>query len=529
MANKIVVDPVTRIEGHLKVEVTVENGAAVDAKCIGTMFRGLEQIVLDKDPRDVPYVTERVCGVCAGVHGWASCLAIEEAHGATVPEMARVLRNLMMGAMWLHNHVLHFYHLAALDYIDPTAVLNYQGSVPELVAVKDKIKALADAGDLYPLLPSYKPDDFCVKDPDLVTELVYHYLRALEIQAKGRKASAIFAGKQPHHSSMVVGGVTCYPTLGQVQQFKRIINEVIDFVRNVYIPDALLLATGPLLPLEKASVGATAGHYLSYGGYPLDGSGTSYLFPSGVIFDNNFDRVQPFDPAEITEQVDFSWYKNEPRPGHPSERETVVDLDKEEGYSFVKAPRYKDKPMEVGPLARVLVMNNETFMGLMREYNIKRPGVVMRHAARAVDTLVMADAVTKWIDELIKLIGETGVYGAAGNALIHDTDHWEPPFEGAGAGLNEAPRGALGHWIRISGKKVKQYQMVVPTTWNASPQDKQGQRGPIEEALIGAPVPDLDNPLNIVRIIRSFDPCLACAIHITHPKGKAFVPLYPVF
>ncbi|RJX23703.1 MAG: nickel-dependent hydrogenase large subunit, partial [Dethiobacter sp.] len=229
MAKKIVIDPVTRIEGHLKVEVEVENGVVVDAHCIGTMFRGLEQIVIGKDPRDVPYVTERACGVCAGVHGWASCMAVEQAHGATVPEMGRIIRNLMMGALWLHDHVLHFYHLAALDYIDPTAVLKYAGNVPGLVAVKEKIKALADAGDLHPILPSYAPDDFSVRDPELVTQLVYNYLQALEIQAKGRKMSAIFAGKQPHHSSMIPGGVTFYPTLGQVEQFRHILKEVIAF------------------------------------------------------------------------------------------------------------------------------------------------------------------------------------------------------------------------------------------------------------------------------------------------------------
>lgn len=529
MSNKIVIDPVTRIEGHLKVEVEVANGVVTDARCVGTMFRGLEQIVAGKDPRDVPYVVERVCGVCSGVHGWASCMAVEEAHGATVPEMGRVLRNLMMGALWLHDHILHFYHLAALDYIDPTAVLQYTGSVPELVAVRDKIKALADAGDLHPVLPAYKPDDFCVRDPEVVTTLVHHYLQALEIQGKGRKASAIFAGKQPHHSSMVVGGVTFYPTLGQVEHFRRLVNEMISFIKNVYIPDALFLATGPLLPLEKASIGATAGHYLSFGGYPLDAAYSKFLFPSGVIFDNKFDAVQPFDPREIREEVDYAWYKDEPRPGHPADRETTVDLNKDRGYSFVKAPRYQGKPMEVGPLARMLIMKPPAFVNLMRDLQVTKPGVVMRHAARAVDALVMADVINGWTDELVTLIKETGVYGSGGNASIHDTAHWEPPFEGAGSGLNEAPRGGLGHWITISGKKVKRYQMVVPTTWLASPVDKDGQRGPIEESLIGAPVPDPDNPINVVRIIRSYNPCLACAIHLSHPRGDRIIPLNPVF
>ena len=215
-----------------------------------------------------------------------------------------------MGALWLHDSILHFYHLSALDYIDPTAVLNYQGSDPDLVAVKEKIKVLAEAGDLHPLLPSYEPDEFCVRDPEVATQLVHHYLKALEIQAKGRKAAAIFSGKQPHHSAMVVGGVTNYPNLEQVQQFRRILNEVIYFAKNTYLPDAFYLAKGPLAPLEKASVGASAGNYISFGGYPLDSSGSKFLFPSGVVFNNKFDQVLPFDPEEIREELDFAWYKD---------------------------------------------------------------------------------------------------------------------------------------------------------------------------------------------------------------------------
>lgn len=444
-----------------------------------------------------------------------------------MPEMGRIIRNLIMGALWLHDHVLHFYHLAALDYIDPTAILSYNGGVPELVAVKDKIKALADAGDLHPILPSYKPDDFCVNDPGLVTQLVYNYIQALDIQAKGRKAAAVFSGKQPHHSSIVVGGVTSYPTLGQIQQYKKLIDEIVTFTRNVYIPNALLLAEGPLLPLEVNAVGATAGHYMSYGAFPQSQDDSDLLFPPGVIFNNSFNDIQPLDLAEIREELAYSWYQDEPVPADPAVSFTNVDMDKEKGYSFIKAPRYQGKPIEVGPLARMLVMQNPTFMGLMNKYNIKTPGLVMRHAARAVDSLVMADTIYSWIDELTQLLGETGVYGGEGNALIHDKENWEPVMEGKGVGLIEAPRGALGHWIEIADKKTKQYQMIVPSTWNASPIDEKGQHGPYEEALIGAPVPDPENPLNVVRIIRSFDPCLACAIHIIHPKGDRVFSTVP--
>lgn len=526
MSKKITIDPVTRIEGHLKVEVSVQGGKVTDARCSGTMFRGLEQIAIGKDPRDVPYITERACGVCAGVHGWASCVAVEQAHGAKVPEMGRILRNLMIGALWLHDHVLHFYHLAGLDYIDPTAILQYRGNVPALVGVKEKVQALASAGDLHPLLPSYKPDEYCVRDPEVVTTIVHHYLQALDIQAKGRKASAIFAGKQPHHSTMVVGGVTQFATLEQIAQFTRIIGEVIEFIRNVYIPDVFALATRYLLPLETQSVGATAGHYLSYGGFPIGPEGKDLLFPAGVIMNNDFADMQPFSERDISEDVDYAWYKDALKPGHPSAAGTQVDLGKSKAYTFIKAPRYQGKPMEVGPMARMLIMRHPQFMDLITRYNIRRPGMVMRHAARAIDTLVMADAVEQWIGDLTKTLGKSGIYGTAGNAMIHDTSRWEPPAAGKGAGLIEAPRGALGHWIEVADRKVKQYQMVVPTTWNGSPVDSDGQPGPIEQALIGAPVPDVDNPLNVVRIIRSFDPCLACAIHVVHAKGRRslFVP-----
>lgn len=441
--------------------------------------------------------------------------------------MGRVIRNLIMGALWLHDHILHFYHLAALDYIDPTAVLSYNGQVPELIAVKDKVKALADAGDLHPILPSYAPDEFCVRDPETVTQLVYNYIQALDKQAKGRKAAAVFSGKQPHHSSIVVGGVTSYPTLGQIQQYKKLIDELAAFTKEVYIPNALLLAEGPLLPLEQNSVGATAGHYMSFGGFLMSQDDNDVLFPPGVIFENKFSDIQALDLTAIKEELTYSWYKDEPIPADPATSFTNVDLDKGKGYSFIKAPRYQGKPVEVGPLARMLTMKNPTFMGLMDKYNITNPGLVMRHAARAVDSLVMVDAVYGWIDELTQLIGETGVYGNEGNAQIHDTENWEPVMKGKGVGLIEAPRGALGHWVEIADQKTKQYQMIVPSTWNASPIDDNGQRGPYEQALIGAPVPDPENPLNVVRIIRSFDPCLACAIHIIHPKGDKIFSTVP--
>lgn len=503
MAQKIVIDPVTRIEGHLKIEVMVENGVVTDAWTVGTAARGFEILLKGKDPRDATYVTERICGVCAGPHGWTSSVAVENAHGAVLPEAARIIRNLIIGAMWLHNHPLHFYHLSALDYLDILAVAEYRGNDPQLLAVKDRIVALVKQGDTAPLTPRYEPDEFSVRDPEIVITAVAHYLKALEMQAKARKLSAIFGGKQPHQSSIVACGVTIKPNAQQIMKFKSILQELIKFAREVYVPDVLAFGTGPLLPLAQAGVGGGEGNFLTYGVFPLADGST--LFKSGVIFDGKLNDRQPLDQNRITEDVKHSWLKDEPVK-HPAEMDTVFDLDKEGAYSFLKAPRYEQRAMEVGPLARMLVQQPPGFMNLIKEYQIKI-GAVARHAARAFETLLLCEAMETWIEELPALL-------AGKDARIHDTEHWKPPKTGTGQGLLDAPRGALGHWIEIEDHKIKNYQMVVPTTWNFSPRDEQGNRGPVETALLGVPVPDPDNPINIVRVVRSYDPCLSCAVHL---------------
>lgn len=510
MAQRIVIDPVTRIEGHLRVEIEVADGKVKEAWAVGTMARGMEVLLIGKDPRDATYVTERVCGVCAGSHGWVSSVAVENAHGAALPETARVLRNLMLGAMWLHDHPLHFYHLSALDYLDITAVAAYKGSDRGLLGVKDKVSALIKMGDTAPLTPRYKPDEFCVKDPEMVTTAVAHYLQALEMQARARKMSAILGGKQPHQSTIVAGGVTMLPNAQLVEQFRSMLNEQADFIRNVYVADVLAFGAGPLLPLAKAGVGGGFGNFLSFGGFPLKDNG--WLFKPGVVFDKNLSRVESFDQKEITEQVKNSWYEDSADGLHPSKGTTVFSLDKQGAYSFVKTPHYKDRPMEVGPLARMMVQQPKELMDIIGKYGIQT-GAVARHAARAVETLLLLDAMYNWLDELVGLIGK-------GETRIHDTEHWDPPAAGEGMGLLEAPRGGLGHWISIKDHKIANYQMVVPTTWNFCPKNDKGVRGPLEEALIGVPVPDPENPINVVRVIRSFDPCLACAIHIIKPDSN---------
>lgn len=508
MGQKIVIDPVTRIEGHLKIEIEVENGVVKDAWSSSTMFRGLEILLQGKDPRDASYITERVCGVCAGSHGWVSALALDDAYGVELPEGGRLIRNLILGAMWLHDHPLHFYHLCALDYIDVMAVADYKGNDAKLNAVKDKIVKLVKAGDTSPLTPRYNPDQFSVKDPEIVTSAVAHYLQALEMQAKAKKMSALFGGKQPHQSSIVVGGVTYYPDAQQVAQYQSMLLEQINFLENVYLADVVAFGTGPLLPLAQAGLGAGPGNYGSFGGFPQ--ANGEFFLPAGIILDGDINNVQKFDPAKVVEDGKFAWLKDNDEPLHPSVGVTAVDLDKADAYTFMKAPRYDGKPVELGPLARMLVMKPQPLMDLITKYNIK-PGAVARHAARAVETVLLAREMLKWVTELQDMM-------AKGNIRIHDTAHWATPETGKGMGLMEAPRGGLGHWIDIKDKKIANYQLVVPSTWNQSSRDAKGVRGPMEEALIGVPVPDVENPINVVRVVRSFDPCLACAVHLIEPN-----------
>ncbi len=510
MTQKIVIDPVTRIEGHLAIEVEVENGKVKNAWSKGTMFRGLEALLRGKDPRDASYVTDRVCGVCSASHQWASALALDDAFGSDVPDGGRLIRNLILGAQWLHDHPLHFYHLSALDYIDIMAVAQYKGSDPGLNAVKGKIMKLVQVKDTAPLTPRYEPDEFSVTDPEIVTAAVAHYLKALEIQAKAKRMGALLGGKMPHNAAIVVGGVTAYPDMQILSQYRSLLNEVVDFVENVYVKDVLMFGTGPLLPLAAAGIGASAGHYLSYGGFPNSAGNKDLLYPAGVIFDNKTDQVERVNYDLIKEYVGYSWYDDGPGR-HPLEGETAVNRDKEKGYSFIKAPRYVGRAMEVGPLARMMVAKPEAFMKLINS-GVK-PGAVARHAARAVETLVITKQIYRWLDEVTEQV-------ASGKCRIHDTDTWEVPENATGAGLNEAPRGALGHWINIRNKKIENYQLVVPSTWNLSPRDDKGVPGPVEQALIGTPVPDVNNPLNVVRIVRSFDPCISCAVHIIEPDSN---------
>ncbi len=508
MGKRITVDPVTRIEGHLKIEVELENGKVKDAWSSGTMARGFEALLTGKDPRDASWVTSRFCGVCFSVHTMASAAALDEAFGAEVPDGGRILRNLIMASEYLYDHIIHFYHLTALDYLDIMAIANYKGKDAELLAVKDKIVSLVKRGDTHPLTPRYEPDDFSVADPDIVIMAVKHYLDALKIQVTAKNMGAILGGRAPHFQTIVVGGVTQVPSVDQLGRFKSMLAEVTAFIKNVYMKDVLLFATGPLFPLAKLGVGGGHLNYLSYGSFPEDSSGKNLFFKPGVIKNGNIPNPEEFDQQKITESVKHAWYRAKD-PVHPYEGEQVFDLNKSDAYSFVKAPRYDGMPFEVGPQARMFIMQEPNLMGLVKA-GVK-PGAVARHGARMLETVMLADQMQVWLGELIDLMGKPGF-------KVHDTANYEPPNSGEGSGYYEAPRGALGHWIKIKDKKIENYQAVVPSTWNASPRDEKGQRGQYEESLIGTPVPDPENPINIVRVIRSFDPCLACAVHVIHPR-----------
>jgi len=533
----ITIDPLTRIEGHLKVEVNVSDGVVTDAKVSGTMARGIEQLLVGKDPRDATYVTERICGVCFAAHGWTSSIAVESAHGTTnLPNAARLLRNLIVGACWLHDLPLHFYHLSALDYLDLSVLANYTGSDTYINKVKNLVISELNYPPVEgqyagPLLPTYQADGFCINDLTTVASAVGHYLDALQMQVKAKKMSALFAGKQPHQSGIIAGGVTQAPSLDQRNLFRTMLNEQISFINNVYVNDVLTLGTGPLLGLATSTVGVGYQNYLSYGGFP-EANG-SFLYPEGAVVNGSLAAsTRSAIETLITEDVTNGWYVSG-TGGHPSQTVQDFDLNRTGAYTFVKAPRYNGQPMEVGPLARMMAAIKrpshpaynhsavQTFISLVQQG--VQPGAVARHAARALETQMLCDAMLRWLDELDSALNTPG--GGGGNITIHDTAHWDPPNSGQGFGMTEAPRGALGHWIRIDNQKINRYACVVPTTWNASPADSSQVIGPFEKALIGCPVPDTDNPINVGRIIRSFDPCMACAVHLIKPNGdvKKFV------
>lgn len=468
MATTITIDPVTRIEGHLKIEVTVDlvGGVqqVVDAKSSGTMFRGFEKILLGRDPLDAPHLTQRICGVCPVSHGMASCLTLEQALGVAPPDNGRILRNLVLGANFVQSHILHFYHLAAPDYIDTTGLL-----------------------DMSPWTPRYVTPDMV--GGSTASALVGHYVDALRMRRRAHQMGAIFGAKLPCSPSFVPGGCTAVVKAENVADFRALLTDLRSFIDGTYVPDVLAVAG---IFGDYYQLGVGCGNLLAYGVFDLDVAGHSKLLGRGRYTDG---ASQPVDTDHITEYVKYSWYTGSSGGRNPVNGVTEPNVHKAGAYSFIKSPRYLDQVHEVGPLARMWV-NGDYSRGI---------SALDRIAARALECKKVADAMDAWLDEL-----------APGQPVYQ---YGATPQQGTGVGLTEAPRGALGHWLEIDQARIAHYQVVAPTNWNASPQDDMDQPGPIEQALIGTPVSDLTQPIEVLRVVHSFDPCLACSVHMVRPKS----------
>ena len=557
----VVVDPVTRIEGHLRIEAEVDGGSVKDAWSSSTMFRGIELILKGRDPRDAWAFTQRICGVCTTVHAIASIRAVENAVGAVPPPNARILRNLIIGSQCVQDHVIHFYHLHALDWVDIVSALSadpaktsalaesisdWPLSSPKYFAsIRDRIKGFVERGQLGPFANAYWGHPAYVLPPEANLMAVAHYLEALEWQRDVIKIHAILGGKNPHLQSFLVGGMAtpidpdraASLNAGSIAQLKELAAKARDFVTKVYIPDLLAVAS---FYKNWAGYGAGVGNYLVYGEYPEDDSAKPALFlPPGVIRKRDLSKVEAFDPSKITEHVKHSWYeyeggddqalhpsKGETRPKYTGPNPPYERLDTAAKYSWLKSPRYDGEPMEVGPLARMLVAYGSgharvkelvgavlTKLGVGPEARVSTLG---RVAARGIETQVLAEKLGEWIDQLAANM-------ARRELRIHDNSKWEPsswPKDCTGAGFHEAPRGALGHWVHIKDGVIANYQCVVPSTWNAGPRDAKGRRGPYEEALLGTPVADPAKPIEILRTVHSFDPCMACGVHVVDASRR---------
>ena len=563
MSNRIVIDPITRIEGHLRVEIEVKDGKVIDAFSSGTMVRGFEKILKGRDPRDAWAFTERACGVCTTVHALASVRTVEDALGITVPPNAELVRNLMFCAQYLQDHVVHFYHLHALDWVDVVSALKadpvatsgiaqsisiWPKSSPKYFAdVQKRIAAFVQSGQLGIFANGYW-GHAAYKLPAEVNLLgVAHYLEALEWQKEIVKVHTIFGGKNPH-PSYLVGGVPCSVNIDDANALNaerlayvgRLFDEAVDFVNQVYIPDLLAVAG---FYKDWGAIGGGLENYLAYGDLPVNGYGdpSHFKFPRGIILKRNLAEVIPVDGRsadQIQEFISSSWYEYSAgdRAGlHPWSGETNLKysgptppydyLDVTKKYSWLKTPRWKGHPMEVGPLARMLVAYaaghdevKEAVGGVLKALDVPVTALFStlgRTAARGIETQLIARWSKEFYAQLLANIKN-------GDTRMSNGARWDPetwPAEARGVGMTEAPRGALAHWIVIKNKKIDNYQLVVPSTWNASPRDPAGERSAYEASLLGTPIHDPEKPLEILRTIHSFDPCLACAVHLYDERG----------
>ena len=558
MSKRITIDPITRIEGHLRIDVEVDQGKVQKAWASSTMWRGIERILVGRDPREAWLFTQRFCGVCTTVHALASVRAVEDALDLEIPLNAQYIRNLILIAHALHDHVVHFYQLSALDWVDVTQVLNAdpakaasiaeslsdwpENSAKQMAAVKARVKGLVDSGQLGPFAHGYWGHPAMKLPPEINLIAVSHYLQALEYQRYANQVVAILGGKTPHIQNVAVGGVAnainlesdAAMNVDRLYQMKSLLDKIVSFVQNVYVPDVCAIAG--LYP-DWFSYGAGVTNYLSVPDLPLDGKSTQFELPGGFISNGDLSKLVPITGQKdetwrkaVTEDSAHAWYKGG-GPLHPWKGETdpdFTDWEADKKYSWVKAPRYNGQPAQVGPLANVLVgyaqghplMKKWTDAALEKISAIAHvkatPSMLHstlgRHGARAIRAAVLSElAIKQWqllTDNVLK--GDTTIF----NKPEFPKDSIE------GVGFHEAPRGTLSHWVVVEDGTIRNYQAVVPTTWNASPRDTDGTPGPYEASLLQNPIADAQHPLEVLRTIHSFDPCMACAVHTFDPSGR---------
>jgi hydrogenase large subunit len=573
---RVVVDPITRIEGHLRVEVNLDKDNVIrNAVSTGTMWRGLEVILKGRDPRDAWAFVERICGVCTGTHALASVRAVEDALAIKIPDNANIVRNLMHATLYAHDHLVHFYHLHALDWVDVVSALSADAKKTSELAqsisswpmsspgyfrdLQTRLKKFVESGQLGPFKNGYWGHPAYKLPPEANLMAVAHYLEALDFQKEIVKIQTIFGGKNPH-PNWLVGGVPCSFNLDSVgsvgainmerlNMVSKIIDDTIAFIDNVYLPDLLAIAS---FYKDWGAIGGgiSSQNLLCYGEFPdiaNDDSSKSLLMPRGAILGGDLKKIHAVDLKDVSmiqEHVNHSWYKypDETKGLHPWDgvtepsfvlgkgtvgtRTNIQNLDESAKYSWVKSPRFKGQPMEVGPLARYVTYYamgvpefKEPVDMVLKKLDVPVTALFStlgRTAARGLEASWAAHKMKYFYNKLMANL-------KAGNFSTANVDSWEPrtwPAEARGAGYCEAPRGALGHWIKIRNQKIDNYQCIVPTTWNAGPRDAKNQIGAYEASLMNTKMAKADEPLEIIRTIHSFDPCLACATHVISPEGE---------
>ncbi len=561
---RIVVDPVTRIEGHLRIEAEMKGNALGDAWSSGTMFRGIELILRGRDPREAWIWAQRICGVCTTVHAIASVRAVEDALGVEIPDNARLVRNIIAASQNVQDHIIHFYHLHALDWVDVTLALKAdpaktsqvaqsisnwpKSSTTYFKAVQDRVKTLVASGQLSLFASGYWGHPAYQLPPEVNLLAVAHYIEALDLQREFIRIHAVLGGKNPHLQTFLVGGMAtaidgneadAVINPERITLLNRLVAQGKTFVEQVYLPDVMAIAG---YYKDWFHYGEGLGNFMSYGDFTsrYQNDPAQFLVPRGIVLGRDLTRLYPVEPEKITESVAHSWYhysggdqaarnpyQGETNPAYTGPKPPYDYLNVDEKYSWLKAPRYDGKAVEVGPLARTLVayaagdqQTRKVVDATLKHFNAP-PTVLFstlgRIAARALEAQLLVNQLPGWVAQLDDNM-------AHGNVAIHNGEKWDPdswPKSCRGFGFHEAPRGSLGHWIEIEDKQIVNYQAVVPSTWNAGPRDAGGQRGAYEAALVGTPIADPNRPLEILRTVHSFDPCLACAVHVVGAEGRA--------